>query len=101
MSDIWIIGPKATIVSNGHEYIAQPFLAFRTEAEADQACDLVERVSGERPMKVSAALMAGGLKPAPRAKAPNGSVKDMRAYKTAKQREYRARSPNSQTSGGE
>jgi hypothetical protein len=58
MSTCWIIGRKATIAGNGHEYITQPFIVFNTEAEADSACDMVERVSGERPMKADAALYA-------------------------------------------
>lgn len=57
MSAIWIIGRKATIASNGHEYLTEPFIAFETEADADAACDMVEKVSGERPMKATASLM--------------------------------------------
>lgn len=56
MSACWIIGRKATITANGHEYIAEPFIVFAEEAEADAACDMVERVSGERPMKVEGAV---------------------------------------------
>jgi hypothetical protein len=55
MSKCWIIGRKATIATNGHSYIAEPFIVFDTEAEADSACDMVERVSGERPIKAEAA----------------------------------------------
>jgi len=55
MSACWIIGRKAKLVTNGHEYIAEPFLVFEREADADAACDMVERVSGERPMKAEAA----------------------------------------------
>lgn len=98
MSDIFIIGRKTTIASNGHEYMAEPFVAFYSEAEADAACDMVERVSGERPMKTKASMMTGGATPAKRHKAPNGTVKDMRAYKTAKQREYRSKAALSKAS---
>lgn len=56
MSKCWIIGSKATIASNGHEYIAEPFIVFEDERKADAACDMVERVSGTRPMKTEAAL---------------------------------------------
>jgi hypothetical protein len=58
MSQCWIIGRKATIASNGHTYITEPFIVFDTEAGADSACDMVERVSGERPMKAEAARYA-------------------------------------------
>lgn len=50
----WIVGRKATIATNGHEYVTGPFLVFDLEHEADSACDMVQRVSGERPMKVEA-----------------------------------------------
>lgn len=56
MSSCWILGRKATIAPNGHEYIAEPFIAFYTEKAADEAADMIERVSGERPMKVEASL---------------------------------------------
>lgn len=45
---IWIIGRKATL-PNGHQYITEPFLAFESNVEAQTACDLVQKVSGERP----------------------------------------------------
>jgi hypothetical protein len=54
----WIIGRKATIASNGHDYVAEPFIAFISEHDADAACDMIERVSGERPMKAEAELMS-------------------------------------------
>lgn len=57
---VWIIGRKATLATNGHEYIAEPFIAFENEADADAACDMVEKVSGERPKKSTAALMFAG-----------------------------------------
>lgn len=50
----WIVGRKATIASNGHEYITGPFLVFDLEDEADACCAMVARVSGEKPMKVEA-----------------------------------------------
>lgn len=58
MNVVWLIGRRVTIASNGHEYMSDPFIAFETEAEADAACDLVERISGERPMKTTADLMS-------------------------------------------
>jgi hypothetical protein len=54
MSACWIIGKEVTL-QNGHKYAAEPFIVFDDEAEADAACDMVERVSGERPMKVEGA----------------------------------------------
>jgi hypothetical protein len=59
MSKCWIIGRKATL-TNGHSYIAEPFIAFETEAQADAAIDMVFKVSGERPMKTEAALYREG-----------------------------------------
>lgn len=59
---VWIIGSKATILSNGHEYMAEPFIVFETEAEADAACDMVEKISGQRPMKSSASMMFASTK---------------------------------------
>lgn len=56
MSACWIIGREATTAGNGRAYIAEPFIVFATEAEADAACDMVHRVSGERPKKVEGAL---------------------------------------------
>lgn len=58
MTSVWIIGRKATIATNGHSYITEPFIAFTSEAEADEACDMIERVSGERPMKAEASFSA-------------------------------------------
>lgn len=55
MGTIWIIGRKATIESNGHEYMTEPYIAYGTEAEANDACDLVQQISGERPMKAEVA----------------------------------------------
>jgi hypothetical protein len=55
MSTIWLIGRKVTLATNGHEYIGEPFIAFASEAEAIEACDMVEHVSGERPMMTTAA----------------------------------------------
>lgn len=56
MSKCWIIGRKATIASNGHEYMAEPYIVFETEAEADRACTLVEQISGDRPIKKESAI---------------------------------------------
>jgi hypothetical protein len=56
MASCWIIGKKARIAANGHEYVAEPFIVFAREDEADAACDMVERVSGERPMKAEGSL---------------------------------------------
>lgn len=56
MSDIWIIGRKATLATNGHEYITTPFIAFHTEAEAQRAREMIEKVSGEKVMMTIAAL---------------------------------------------
>ena len=63
MSSCWVIGRKTTLASNGHEVLSQPFIVFQTEAEADAACDMVESVSGERPMKAEAALYRCSKKP--------------------------------------
>jgi hypothetical protein len=57
---VWIIGRKATLATNGYEYMTEPFIAFENEADADAACDMVEKVSGERPMKSSAAFLFVG-----------------------------------------
>lgn len=57
---VWIIGREATILANGHKYITEPFIVFDTEAEADAACDMVERISGERPGKATGARMSVG-----------------------------------------
>lgn len=65
MSTCWIIGRKAVIAANNHEYMTQPFIVFQTEAEADSACDMVEKVSGERPMKADGALYTIGTTAVP------------------------------------
>lgn len=57
MAEIWIIGRKATL-PNGHHHIAEPFIAFSTNKDAQEACDMIERVSGERPMIASASMTA-------------------------------------------
>jgi hypothetical protein len=54
-STCYIMGRKAVIASNGHEYIAEPFIVFPTKEAAEEAADMVFRVSGERPMIVEAA----------------------------------------------
>lgn len=60
MSKCWIIGRKATIAANNHEYVTEPFIVFQSEAEANAACDMVESVSGERPKKTEGALYTIG-----------------------------------------
>lgn len=55
MSACWVIGKKVTLI-NGHDHIAEPFIVFHDEDEADAACDMIERVSGERPKKSEGAL---------------------------------------------
>lgn len=59
MAEIWIIGRKATL-PNGHEYIAEPFIAFESNVDAQAACEMVYKVSGERPMIASGALYRVG-----------------------------------------
>ncbi len=59
MGAVWIIGRKATL-PNGHEYITEPFIAFETNEDAQAACDMVEKVSGERPGIASGALYKKG-----------------------------------------
>lgn len=54
-STCWIIGMKATL-PNGHEYITEPYIVFPTKAEAESACDMVEKVSRTRPMMAEAAF---------------------------------------------
>lgn len=55
MTMIWIVGRKVEL-PNGHLYMAEPFVAFGTNEAAQKACDMVERVSGERPMIASAPI---------------------------------------------
>lgn len=54
MSNCWIIGRKV-VLGNGHEYMAEPYIVFETEEQADAACEMVLRVSDERPIKREAA----------------------------------------------
>ena len=56
---IWIIGRKVTM-QNGHIYMAEPFIAFETNEDAQAACDMVEKVSGERPMIADSILYRKG-----------------------------------------
>jgi hypothetical protein len=60
MSKCYVIGKKAKLAANGHEYIAEPFIVFEGEGEAIGACDMVEKITGERPMQVEAALYRTG-----------------------------------------
>lgn len=55
MTTIWIIGRKVEL-PNGHTYMAEPFIAFGTNEAAQAACDMVAKVSGERPMITSAPI---------------------------------------------
>lgn len=52
----YVVGRKAVMASNNHQYIAEPYTVFLSESDAMAAADLVERVSGERPLIVEAAL---------------------------------------------
>lgn len=60
MSTCWIIGKKVKIESNGHEYLAEPFIVFESEEQAVAACDMVEKVSRERPGITEAAFYRTG-----------------------------------------
>ena len=40
MAKAYLIGRKTTL-PNSHVYLAEPYLVFRTEEEAEAACDLV------------------------------------------------------------
>lgn len=55
MTTAWIMGRKHEL-PNGHAYIGEPYIVFLDEGEAENAADLVERVSGERPDIVEASL---------------------------------------------
>lgn len=55
---IWVIGRKATIAASGHEYITEPFVAFRTRVEADAAAAMVKRISGEDVLVVEVPISA-------------------------------------------
>lgn len=55
---VWIIGRKATILANGHEYITEPFIAFTKEDDAIKAREMIEKISGEKAMLVTASLMS-------------------------------------------
>lgn len=54
MSICWIIGRKVTM-TNGHDYMAEPFIVFDDKAEAEKASNLIEKISGERPKITEAA----------------------------------------------
>lgn len=56
MSTCWIVGRRVVIQSNSLEYVGQPFIVFETEADANEAADLVEKVSGERPIVVESSF---------------------------------------------
>jgi hypothetical protein len=55
MATIWIIGRKVEL-PNGHAYMAEPFIAFGSNKAAQDACDMIQKVSGERPMITDAAI---------------------------------------------
>lgn len=59
MSDIWVIGRKATNAGNGLEYIAEPFIAFTREADAIEARDLILKITNEKAMIVKVPVMFG------------------------------------------
>jgi hypothetical protein len=56
---LWIIG-RAVELPNGHKYMAEPFIAFETNEDAQAACDMIAKVSGERPMIADAAFYRSG-----------------------------------------
>lgn len=56
---IWIIGRQVEL-PNGHKYMAEPFICFETNEDAQAACAMVERVSGKRPMIASSVLYRKG-----------------------------------------
>lgn len=56
---IWIIGRVAEL-PNGHKYITEPFIAFETNEDAQAACDMIAKVSGERPGIADAAFYRKG-----------------------------------------
>lgn len=56
---IWILGRRTTL-QNGHNYPAEPLLAFETNEQAQGAADLVQKISGERPMITSATYFRKG-----------------------------------------
>lgn len=71
MAEIWIIGRKVTL-PNGHEYITEPFIAFESNVDAQAACEMIQKVSGERPGIASGALYRIGETARP-ATPPTGS----------------------------
>lgn len=58
MKSVWIIGRKAIILANNHEYMAPPFLGYATEAEALRAREVVEKISGEKVMIAEVPMMS-------------------------------------------
>jgi len=56
---IWIIGRKVEL-PNGAAYMAEPFIAFETNQDAQAACDMIAKVSGERPMITDGVLYRAG-----------------------------------------
>lgn len=62
---IWIIGRRVTM-ANLNEYMGEPFIAFETNQDAQAACDMIEKVSGERPMITDSVLYRAGETMRPR-----------------------------------
>lgn len=62
---IWIIGRKVEL-PNGHTYMAEPFIAFETNEDAQAACDMIAKVAGERPMITDGVLYRAGETMRPR-----------------------------------
>lgn len=56
---IWIIGRKVTM-ANGAYYMAEPFVCFERNEDAQAACDMIERVAGERPIITDSVLYREG-----------------------------------------
>ena len=55
---IWIIGRK--LVLPDYTCMTEPFICFEAEADAHAACDMIEKVSGERPMIADGVLYRVG-----------------------------------------
>jgi hypothetical protein len=56
---IWVIGRQVEL-PNGQKYMAEPFIAFETNEDAQAACDMIAKVSGERPIVTNAAFYREG-----------------------------------------
>lgn len=82
MSACWIIGRKTTL-ANGHEYPAGPFIVFETEDEAGAAADMVEKISGERPVIIEGALYKAGTTARPARSVPMAAPPNTMTAETA------------------